>query len=1399
MSAAPPAPAANPASASAPAGPLRTRRSDAAEAIAWRLRLGAVVVALGAMVFRQAPGLIVSDTKLDLTLNPGGFLARALSLWDDDAFGQLQNQAYGYLFPVGPLHWALGSLGVPGWVTQRIWWWIVLSTAFLGMWRLSGALRIAGPWPRLLAAVLYALTPRMLGEVAVTSVEVWPAAVAPWIVAPLLDRGERTWRWRILRSALAAACLGGVNAVASAAALIPSALWWLTRVPTRHTVRMFLAWSGAVLAAIGWWFGPLLVLGRYSPPFLSWIEDARITTGTASPFTAFQGMTAWLGYLTGSTGPSWPGAWRFASVPLLIVLSGAVSALGLAGLLGPRLPERRWLLVLTVTGLLLLTMAWAGPGSGPLAAAMRTLLDGPLAPLRNIHKFELVLRIPMLLGLAAACSRLARVRPPDLLRQLPRPLVGLVTGLLVVAVIGPGVAATITRPGAYEDIPDYWRTAAAWLDEQPTPGSVLVVPAAPFAEFSWGSTRDEPFQALLRRPLAVRDAVPLGSAGATRMLDELGRALASGRADAGFMRTLAGAGVGYVLVRNDLVYGVGGAEPLALHEALASAGLTRSAAFGPPAGSPIETPEQTLNDHTLLPYPSIEVYAVQGTATARLTPAEEVSPALAGAEDTTALSAGGLPTTVVAPSALPGAPVILTDGNRRRELAFGNGNGGTSQVLEADDPGRAERRTIDVIDPQAPQTTLSWGGGIRTVRASSSASDTTATLRLGSGASPLAALDGDPTTSWVSGSYAAAVGQWLDVEFDQPRDVSGSRLTTGSRLPGSAPATVVSVTTDAGTSRSTLGPRGIPTELAVPPGATRHLRIRLEETGPGTALAFDIAELELPGVTPRPWLVLPDPGDRDIAAMLLRVQSPGTAGCRYAGDRPLCSRRLASDPEEAGGIFRLVTTGRDGRFGWSGTATPRPGAALEAMLDLPGRVTVTASSRAVAGAAARPATIFDNDPGTGWVAAQDDKDPTLTITLPAPRTISGMQLQVDQYLAGARARTVRVQAPGLDETVTVDDQGYARFPATTTTTLTVTLRDPQPITSIDALSGLATRLPAGLSELVLLGAEDLRTRLDPASPVRTACGFGPELRVDGISVLTEVVGTADDVLRERPLTWRACADPGRAATTELGIIALAGGRHTVEAPASAQFRPQSLVLESVARSPAAVSVQPTLRADGGWELPARATNELLVLPHNANIGFAARDAAGTPLRPVTVSGWQQGWWVPAGGATVVTETFTPQALYAVLLIVGGLALLGLLVVAVWSARAAGAAQPAGLRALAASGPRSQRGWAGAALVATLGWFGLTGALAIAYAVLAGRLGRGRPMLETACSTMAPVAVAVVLVAASPWTQGGAQLTSAVVQWGVLAGIASVVIAALAVGLADSERRPQRMIGRSTKR
>ena len=375
---------------------------------------------------------------------------------------------------------------------------------------------------------------------------------------------------------LALACVGGVNAVATGAVLVLPLIWLLTRRWDLQLVRLGLAWGAAVVVA---WRGgcSALVLGRNSPPFLSWIENAAVTTATASPFEALRGTSAWLGFLATPAGPSWPAAWLLLTSPLLIVATTTIAALGLAGLALRSTPHRPFLLLALVIGLGLVTLG--NPVSGWFADVGRHLLDGPLAPLRNTHKFELVVRLPLVIGLghllarAHAMLRAGRLPLPDWLRQALPAVV--VTSLLVVA-CAPAVGVALARPEGYRAIPDHWRQAAAWLDAQPAPGAVLVAPAASFSDLTWGSTKDEPLQALATRPFVVRDAVPLGSAGATRLLDSLQDRLGSGQRVEGLRDVLAGAGIGFVLVRNEIRLDAQGSPPAAVTRSLVESGLAGS-------------------------------------------------------------------------------------------------------------------------------------------------------------------------------------------------------------------------------------------------------------------------------------------------------------------------------------------------------------------------------------------------------------------------------------------------------------------------------------------------------------------------------------------------------------------------------------------------------------------------------------------------------------------------------------------------------------------------------------------------------------------------------------------------------------------------------------------------------
>jgi arabinofuranan 3-O-arabinosyltransferase len=491
-----------------------------------RLRLITVCFGLILLVFCQSAGRTAPDTKLDLVVDPLRFLRRSLTLWDPlGAAGQLQNQAYGYLFPMGPF-FVLGKLaGLPAWVVQRGWESALVIAAFLGMVRLARLLGATGFWPKVAAGLSYALAPRMLSELGSISSELMPVAVLPWLLIPLVTGAERGSTRRA--GALAGVALlfaGGVNAAATLAVLPVPALWLLTRQPGRRRRELMLWFGLAVVLASAWWLLPLLLLGRYSPPFLDWIEPSSVTTGITSLIASLRGTDHWQAYL----GPGiWPGGWILVAVPAVVLATAAVAAAGLVGLGRRDQPHRLFAISCLLLGLALVTMGYVAPVGPPAGGWLRTWLDGPLNAFRNVHKFDPLIRLPLALGVGWLLSGL---RLPA--HWQPR-WGGLALDLrprLVAAALAVSVGALVVAPAVVNDlIPQprsvteagWWRQAGSWLGSHSGAGRSLVVPGASRPTYVWGATVDDALQPVATAPWTVRDGIPLTPAGYIRLLDDL--------------------------------------------------------------------------------------------------------------------------------------------------------------------------------------------------------------------------------------------------------------------------------------------------------------------------------------------------------------------------------------------------------------------------------------------------------------------------------------------------------------------------------------------------------------------------------------------------------------------------------------------------------------------------------------------------------------------------------------------------------------------------------------------------------------------------------------------------------------------------------------------------------------
>ncbi|WP_261985939.1 alpha-(1-_3)-arabinofuranosyltransferase [Microbispora sp. CSR-4] len=1228
----PEAPGEAPASAEPAAGsagsPGRTLRH--------RLRLLAGCLLLAAVAFNTAPGAVISETKLDMAVNPLGFLSRALHLWDPAYFGHLQNQAYGYLFPMGPFYVLFRALDMPAWDIQRLWMSLVLCAAFLGTERLARAMGIGSPGTRLLGALAYALAPHALALIGINSSEFQPSAVLPWVLLPLVH-GTREGASPRRAAALSAAAFlfaGGVNAAAELAVLVVPLLYLLSR---RHGGRKWalLGWWLPFVGLVSmWWLVPLLLLGRYIFSFLPFIETASATASVTSLVNALRGTSSWISFLPVDGQPWLPAAYDQATVPWLVAATALVAGLGLTGVVRRATPERTFLALSVIAGLVIVTAGHAGDLAHPWTGQVRDLLDGPLAPFRNLHKFDALIRLPLALGLAAL-----PVAGPVRLR---RPVTAVAAGLLALTLVPVGTAG-VTARGAFADIPAYWREAAAWLNRNTGDGMVLAMPGSARGEYLWGRPLDEPMQSLLTVRWATHANVPWGSPGLARLVQAVDERFATGHGSPGLAEALRRAGVTYLLIRNDLVReALGTAWPARVHQTLQDSGLPRTAEFGPLVGL---TANGTASGWLDQPYPALEVYTIPETAPlASIVPRAGTLHVEGAPEAMLDLAEEGLLTgdrpVLVGdePGAaqIPARDTILTDTLRKRDIVFGDVRRIASATLTE---GQAPV-TTDLTDP-------AWSSATSTARyldvkdVTASSADSAVTAAVGQrdpGRQPYAALDDDPRTGWRSDGWKGAVGEWLEVRFTGPVDLTeiSAAFEQGTLGP---PVAEVALETERGVRRVAVARTDALQPLRPVPGTSSWLRIRVTRLAyePKTALGsrVGITDLRIPGVRAVRTISVPDVSGEDPGTVLLTKRGDADA-CMRGSVTWTCSSRLQIIGEDGYGFDRLVPVAHAGVRTVRGQAVLSDPKAADLLTTLPDRYPhVTASSTATEHGAVLGRQAMDGDPATLWYAQPFDRHPTLSIDLGEKRSFSRIRVLFPDSAQGIPPVKLTLRAGERAVQGWVDRDGVFTFPAVKTRTFTIEFTAP------------ASR-PIEVAEIAIPGVKPLGGL--GAIPLRLPCGYGPTLRVDGDDVPTRVVGgTLDDVLNGRPLTYSGCAP-----------VHLTEGRSRVSVAPGDAFRVRSVVLDDGAEAEhEKVTATPaTVTSWGPQERRLRvaaAAPSYLVVNENYNAGWQAY-LDGVRLTPARLDGWRQAWELPSGGGEVVLR-YEPDPAYRAALLAGlGLAL-----------------------------------------------------------------------------------------------------------------------------------------------
>jgi arabinofuranan 3-O-arabinosyltransferase len=450
-------------------------------------------------------------------------------------------------------------------------------------------------------------------------------------------------------------------------------------------------------------------------------------------------------------------------------------------------------------------------------------------------------------------------------------------------------------------------------------------------------------------------------------------------------------------------------------------------------------------------------------------------------------------------------------------------------------------------------------------------------------------------------------------------------------------------------------------------------------------------------------------------------------GCARVDGSVRCAQDKDRPSEEATSVGRIFTLPEPGRFSPRIRVRPRAGAALDALILRRQPINITASSTAVPDPRASPIAAIDGNPATTWTANVADFKPALDLSWIGRRDITGVSMSTSDDTAARRPREITLVWPRGHRDVTLDDDGQARFPAIRTARLRILVREAAFATDV-GFDGRSSEIGVGIQELRLRGLPYVPTVLSTRI-LRTSCGTGPQVTINGTSYPTRVIGTPARLFSGQPVRARICT-PGQPVATSTSQIDLPAGANEVTAQGSDAFQFQSLVLRgaSAASTGGASYAAPSTRHGAVRTViqpSVGGSHDVVSLGQNENPGWRATQD-GHALAPVVLNGWQQGWHLR--DSSPVVARFRPDALYRIGLAVGLLCLAVLI----------GATLLLGLRRRRAPEPPPlgearvpwllAYGLAGGGALLVAGWAGLLVAVIVAVgsAALRGQLEQAAP-------------------------------------------------------------------------
>ena len=1117
-------------------------------------------------------------------------------MWDPNiGLGTVTHQNVGYLFPMGPYYWLMHAVGVPAWVSQRLWLGTVLLFAALGVLYLLRTLHVRGPGV-VVAAFVFMLSPYLLDFAARLSVILLPWAALPWMLA-LVIRALRDDGWAYPAIfAIVVQVVGSVNATALVFAGIVPVLWilyatFVTReVDWRRALNTVAKIGVLTILASLWWIVGLSVQSAYGLDILRFTETLATVSHASLPSEVLRSLGYWFFY-----GGDKINAWidpsvRYTQDLWAIAASYALPFLAFAAAAIVRWRHRAFFVLVLFVGFVV--AVGAHPYDDP------SLLGGVFKSFAQSSSFGLALRstaraVPLvalgsavLLGIGVNAVAAAWSRRNA--RWAGLALAGLVIVLAMVNI--PALFTGDIYPESLmrdEDIPSYWTGAIAALDQRPHDTRILEVPGADFAAYRWGGTVDPITPGLTDRPYVARELVPWGSAATVDLLNAFDRRLQEGVLDPEAIAPVARLmSVGDVVYRADLEtdrFDLARAEPTwELFTKPVPGGLGKPSIYG--LGTPIPLHYSQLDELALARTPTagppqVSVFPVKGAppivrAASARTPLV-VSGDGEGLVDLAGL--GGLdPRDVVLYSgsfaddvaglrraiAEDGAVLVVTDSNRKRGRRWGairDVEGPTERVDEqslGDDegdqrldlfPGAGPSAQTVVESPHVEVSTTGIGNVItywpeyRGARA----------------------FDGNVDTAWEVGDHGSVIGQTIRVDSDEPITTGRVNLVQPLVGPRGRHITKATLRFDGGDPVVVhLGDESLTADgetFEFPQRTFRRLAITVDDTNVGDTFVWPYSS----NVGFAEIRVRDDAAGSKDLRVRETVRMPTDlvdAAGDLASDRALVyvmsrSRNVVVPPrfsqdEEA--IVRRFRVPNERSFAWGGTArlaTAAPDDVLDRVLGIPdateGGITVRASQHLPGDIAARGSSAFDENVNTAWTTAYGEPvGQWVEVTTPEPVSVGSLDLQVIADGRHSVPTQIRIDGGGQSRTVDVPpvtDEPTANtaigvpldFEPLTGNTFRVTITAVRPALTVEYHENQPIVLPVGIVDVGIPGV----TRAPVPQQVPSTCRTDL-VSFDGAPHGASLVGSTADAVAGGVLRLEPC-DASGAATT----FALDSGDH----------------------------------------------------------------------------------------------------------------------------------------------------------------------------------------------------------------------------------------------------------------